>query len=188
MATSLCYQTWQYFGGQDSSQPVFEELRSLSLVARCPRAAKSRVLSRLSAALRISSAFCHTLQAMWRSSSRHSPETIRKLIIVVVPSASPTGLRIEMYSPACWFGERAGVTGGHVPSDTERHWHHRQHSKRRIQHCSLFPLCAHRHGVWPSWAVALCENVISYRLLRSSCGQRKTIAQRVIFRAGSVYT
>jgi hypothetical protein len=36
-----------------------------------------------------------------------------KLNIVVVPSASPTGLGIEIYSPACWFGERAGVTGDH---------------------------------------------------------------------------
>lgn len=47
-----------------------------------------------------------------------------------------------------------------------------------------FPLCVHRRDVWPDWAVALGENVIGCRLLRSSRGLRKTIARGLMFRAG----
>ena len=49
-----------------------------------------------------------------------------------------------------------------------------------------FPCVLTGTSVWPSWAVALGENVISCRLLRSSCGQPKTIARGLMFRGGWV--
>jgi hypothetical protein len=41
-ASSLCYRAWQYFGGEDSEQPVLEELRSLGgrLVSWCCKVAR----------------------------------------------------------------------------------------------------------------------------------------------------
>ena len=65
VASSLCYRTSQ-ISRAGFHRPVFEEFRSPSFAACCPRAAESRILSRFSAALCISSSFCHTFWTMWR--------------------------------------------------------------------------------------------------------------------------
>ncbi len=49
---------------------------------------------------------------------------------------------------------------------------------------SSFHLRSHRSGVGPSRALALGEDVICCRLLRSSCWRHKTIARGLMFRAG----
>ena len=184
------YQTWQYFGARIPAN-LFRGV-ALAVVSRllssCCKVAR---LSRLSVALCISVRSATPC----RRCGEVAAGTVRKQSGSRASSLSPQLARLACGSRctvrllvrrASWRDRRSS-RHHRVPSDAERHWHHRQHSKRRIQHCSLFPSCAHRRGVWPSWAVALGENVISCRLLRSSCGQRKTIARGLMFRAGWVY-
>jgi hypothetical protein len=96
--------------------------------------------------------------------------------IVVVRSAGPTRLRIEMASPACWFGERVGVTDGHRDTIAYPATQNATGTMASIPSaafnivCSFF--CVLTGTVSPSWTVALGEYVISCRLPRSSCGQR----------------
>ncbi|WP_165607494.1 hypothetical protein [Mycobacterium mantenii] len=97
-------------------------------------------------------------------------------------------MAIEMYGPACCFDERASATDGHrdtivYPATPNATGTIASIPSAAFNIVRSFP-CALTGTVWPGWAVALGENMISFRVLRSSGGQRKTIARGMILRAG----
>jgi hypothetical protein len=100
-----------------------------------------------------------------------------------------TYLCVELYSAASRFGDRAGRgLSGHrdtivYPAKPNATGTIASIPSAAFNIVRSFPF-AHPSGVWPSLGRHSGENVIGCRLLRSSPGQRKTIARGLMFRAG----
>jgi len=75
----------------------------------------------------------------------------------------------------------------HVPTNAERHRHHQQHSQRCAHHRFLNSAVSMLSGAG-SWLSGggRCDPELNDYV--GSAGTAVTIAQRVIFRVGSVYT
>ena len=90
---------------------------------------------------------------------------------------------------ACGARLACSWSSGHqrVPTDAEHHRHHHQHSQHRAHHRFLNSSASLLSGAG-SWLSGGGRGDPELNDYVGSAGTAVTIAQRVIFRAGSVYT